>query len=79
MPLDNSFDWANVDGFKDHCLGWQLKLSLWPRQCYYTEKRIWFKYAYKGVAMWTGPGDPVYETRWIDRKEFIIQKLMGKI
>ncbi len=78
MPLDNSFDWID-DSFKSHCLGWQLKLSLWPRHCYYTKKRIWFKYAYKGVAMWTGPGDPAYETRWVDRKEFLIQKLIGKI
>ncbi len=78
MPLDNSFDWID-DSFKSHCLGWQLKLSLWPRHCYYTKKRIWFKYAYKGVAMWTGPGDPVYETRWVDRKEFLFQKLIGKI
>jgi hypothetical protein len=29
--------------------------------------------------MWTGPGEPAYETRWVDRKEFLIQKLIGKI
>lgn len=77
MPMDNLFD--DYDGFKSHCLGWQLKFSFLPRRCYYTKKRIWFKLAYKGTAMWTGPGDPVYETRWVDSKEYILLKIVDKI
>ena len=67
------------DAFKHHCRGWQLKFCLWPRKCYYTQKNIWLKKAYKGTAMWTGPGDPVFEHRWVDKHEFLIKKLKGHI
>ncbi len=76
MPLDRMFD---DDFFKRRCIGWQLKWSLWPRQCFYTKKRLWFTLAYKGTAMITGPGEPVFEYRWCERHEYLFLKIKGDI
>lgn len=75
MPLDNSFDYD----FIRHCLGWRLEFSLLPRRCHYTKKSVWLKRAYRGTAMWNGPGTPVFEDRWIDKKSYIFLKLKGTI
>lgn len=57
--------------------GWELKFSFWPRRCLISNKLIWLKYGYKGTAMWTGPGTPVYEYQWHDITEHLIWKLKG--
>jgi hypothetical protein len=75
MPLDRLFD----QSFNNHCLGWQLKFSLIPRTCFYSGKWIWLKRAYRGTAMWTGPGEPIFEDRWVDRKQYLFLRLQGKI
>lgn len=75
MPLDNSFD----DSFKRLCIGWQLKFCLLPKKCFYSKKTIWFKKAYFGTAMLTGPGDPLFHHRWVDQKEFFLQQIKGTI
>lgn len=51
---------------------WQLKTPLWPRRCELSNKWLWLKKAYEGVAAWTGPGDPVYEYRWHSQDEHLI-------
>jgi hypothetical protein len=76
MPLDRMFD---NSVFKRNCLGWQLQLSLWPRRCYYSDKLIWLTYAYKGTAMICGPGEPAFEHRWIDKHQYLIQRIRGNI
>jgi len=75
MPLDNSFD----DSFKRLCIGWELKFSLLPRKCFYTSKSLWLKKAYKGTSMLTGPGDPIFDHRWVDCKEYILLQIKGTI
>jgi hypothetical protein len=35
--------------------------------------------AYVGVGMITGPGEPVFEYRWCERKEYLLLKLKGTI
>lgn len=80
MPLDNT-NWSyDTDrAWKDHCIGWETKISFWPRRCYYSNKLLWFKFAYKGTAMWTGPGEPVFEHRWIDKNQYLLEKVKGSI
>jgi len=73
--LMDSFD----DSFNRHCIGKQLLLSIWPRRCYYTNQSLWFKYCYKMTAMWTGPGTPVFEDRWIDKNEYLLKKIKGDL
>jgi len=77
MPMD-SLMWSN-ELWNRRCIGWELKFSLWPRRCSYTGKYLWLKRAYKGVAMITGPGDPVFETRWCDREQYLFLKIKGTI
>lgn len=77
MPMD-SLMWNN-ETFKRRCLGWKLTYSLLPRRCFYTGKYLWFKLAYKGTAMLTGPGEPLFEDRWCERHEYLFLKIKGVI
>lgn len=79
MPLD-SLMWESPDeAFKRRCIGWELQFSLWPRRCYYTGKYLWLKRAYVGTSMLTGPGEPIFEYRWCDRREYLFLKIKGVI
>lgn len=80
MPLDGYVkEHLDFYAFKRKCIGTELKFAFLPKRCYISNKRIWFKNAYKQTAMWTGPGDPVFEHRWYDRSEFLIAKLKGDV
>ena len=74
MPQDEFYS-----AFRNHCVGTQLKFVLWPRQCYLSGRWLWLCLAYRQAAMWTGPGDPVFEYRWYDRDEFLIARLKGTV
>ena len=67
------------DSFKRLCIGWELKFCFFPKRCYYTGKRLWFKKAYMGTALITGPGDVLFEHRWVEKKEYLLQKIKGSI
>jgi hypothetical protein len=67
------------DGFIRRCIGWELRWSFLPRKCFYTKRLLWFKRAYMGTSMLTGPGDPIFDYRWIDQKEYIFLKIKGVI
>ena len=56
---------------------WSMSFCWIPRRCTLSNKLQWLKYAYKGTAMWTGPGEPVYEHRWHNKQEHLIWKLKG--
>lgn len=56
---------------------WVMSFCWLPRRCSLSNKLQWLKYAYKGTAMWTGPGTPVYEYMWHDKAEHLIWKLKG--
>lgn len=75
MPLDNSMDYS----WKRNCIGWQLKFSALPRRCHFSNKLIWLRRSYRGVAMWTGPGEPAFDIRWVDRNEYLFAKIKGII
>ena len=67
------------DYFKSRCLGWELKFSFFPRRCFYTGKYLWLKLAYRGTAMITGPGEPIFEDRWCEKREYLFLKIQGTI
>ena len=48
--------------------------SIWPRRCYRSERRVWGR-AVRVQAVWTGPGEPIVETRWLHRDEAVIMML----
>ena len=58
---------------------WQYKFAIFPEQCNISKKTIWFKYAYKGTRIITGPGEPVFEYRWLTKEEFVVSRLRGVI
>lgn len=77
MPMDNLI-WFD-DDFNRRCLGWQLKYSIWPRRCYYTGRLLWFKLAYQGTSVLTGPGESIFEYRWCEKHEYLFLKIKGII
>ncbi len=80
MPLDSFVGQSPPS--EDHGLsratGWKLKLCWLPKKCFLTERQLWGKYAYHGVRMITGPGEPVYVDYWIEKNEFLLWNLKGK-
>jgi len=48
--------------------------SVWPRRCYRSDRRVWGR-AVRVQAVWTGPGEPIIETRWLHRDEAVIMML----
>jgi hypothetical protein len=66
-------------GFKTRCIGTELKFIFFPKRCYISNKTLWLVNAYRQTAMYTGPGDPVFEHRWYDKTEFLIAKIKGTV
>jgi hypothetical protein len=58
---------------------WYLKTSWIPQRCDQSGQWLWLCKAYQGEATWTGPGDPIIETRWLSRAEFTRFALTGQI
>ena len=54
---------------------WHLHLCLWPRKCFLTDRKLWFKLCYKGTRIITGPGEPVFVDYYIDKYEFLLWQL----
>ena len=65
--------------FQRACINTTIVFVMWPRRCYFTNKILFLKYVYRQTAMWTGPGDPVFEYRWYDKNEFIKAKLQEMV
>jgi hypothetical protein len=56
---------------------WTREFAWLPHRCDATGRVIWLQWAYRGRAVWTGPGDDAVETRWHDRHEHLIWALKG--
>jgi hypothetical protein len=69
----------NDRAFHARCIGTELKFVLIPKICYITGKYLWLKRAYKQTAMYTGPGDPVFEHRWYEKSEFLFERMKGNL
>jgi hypothetical protein len=74
MPLDILGD---LNHFY-HRAQWKSKFALWPQRCVISGRCIFFETAYQGTAIYTGPGEPVYEHHWIEKNEFLLWNLKGK-
>jgi hypothetical protein len=76
MPMDSLL---TDDQFFYKKADWYYKFAWLPHRCNLSNKRIWLKKAYRGIAMYTGPGDPIFEYKWVSREEFIMARIKGKI
>jgi len=51
---------------------WQERFAWWPQRCTRSGQRIWLKPAFQGTAVYTGPGEPVYEHHWHTNEEHLL-------
>lgn len=68
-----------IDYFKKYVTVTEYTFILFPRKCHFTNKWLWLKFAYKQTAVYTGPGDPVFEYRYYDRDQFLMKKIAGEL
>jgi hypothetical protein len=55
---------------------WRLCRVVWPQRCNITGRRLLpGTLAYRGEAVWTGPGEPVTEHKWHERHEHVLWQL----
>ena len=66
---------ADQDDFERRAR-FEYSWSFWPRRCYRTSRRVW-GVGVRAQAIWTGPGEPIVETRWLHRDEGVILMLKG--
>ena len=69
-----SMKWDNDESFYRRAI-WEKRFVWWPRRCNITGSRLWLTQAMMGMAMWTGPGDPVFEFKWHNAKEHVFWRL----
>lgn len=58
---------------------WELKFCWRPKKCFLTDEDLWGKFAYHGERWITGPGEPIVEHYWVEKNEFLISRLKGRI
>jgi hypothetical protein len=76
MPLDDTTQAPKSENWGlSQVQHWELKLCILPHKCFLTDKTLWGKLAYKGDRYIHGPGEPVIETFWIEKHEFLIWQL----
>jgi hypothetical protein len=68
-PLDSLF--GGQRSFYDRA-SWRLSFAWLPHRCIRSRRIIWLEYGYEGMAMYTGPGEPVYEYNWHSKAEHLI-------
>ena len=66
----------NYHNFKlQQITDWKLKFSFLPRKSHFSKKQLFGRYAYRGICMITGPGDPVIYEYWMSKEDFIVWQL----
>ena len=71
MPIPGM---ANDDAFYNRAY-WHLRFLWLPKRSALTGRWLWLYRVYEGIAMWTGPGTPVFEFRYHEPAEHLIWKL----
>jgi hypothetical protein len=49
---------------------WKETFAWLPHFCIYSGRLIWLENGVRGMAMWTGPGEPIVEVKWMTKKEY---------
>jgi hypothetical protein len=74
MPIVERID--RLNGVFYMRADWKLCRVIWPKQCLISNKRLWpGTWAYRGRAVWHGPGEPELEEHWHDCQEHLIWQL----
>lgn len=64
-----------VNDFDAQCVETKLKFLFLPRKCSISGKLLWLTKAYKRIALYVGPGDPVLIVRYYDKHEYLLLKI----
>jgi len=76
MPLDSVTQAPPSENWGlNRAQGWKLKLCWGPRKCFISSKPLWGKRAYVAETYINNLGDPVIETYWVDKHEFLLWQL----
>ena len=51
---------------------WVERFAWLPKTCSLTGRTLWLTKCIMGVAMYTGPDEPVFEFKWHDYKEHTV-------
>jgi hypothetical protein len=78
MPLDSFINGQWAGGFIERAI-WYATFVWWPRRCWISGRWLWLCKAYKGTAMWSGPGTPIFEYHWVDKDQFLLARLRGTL
>ena len=67
----------NVDTYDYfyHRAYWRLRFLWLPKRSAITDRWLWLRTVYEGTAMYTGPGNAVFEFRYHEPTEHIIWQL----
>ena len=60
-------------------IGTKNKFLLLPRRCKLSDKLLWFTNAYVEIHCFIGPGDSIFEYKYYDKNEYLVNKLKGKV
>jgi hypothetical protein len=66
-----SMKWDNDENFYRKAV-WRERFAWTPKRCNLSYKVLWLSKCMMGVAMYTGPGGPVFEFKWHNYKEHTI-------
>jgi hypothetical protein len=78
MPLDKHMYQSRREDFKNRAL-WYVEFAWLPKRCWISNRLIWLEKAYQGTAMWTGPGEPIFEYHWVNKDEYLVAKIKGTL
>jgi hypothetical protein len=74
MKHDQFAEYNSTEHFYTKAV-WAERFAWRPRRCDKSKRIVWLQKVMMGVAMYTGPGEPVIETRYHDCKEHLIWRL----
>jgi hypothetical protein len=67
------------ENLPDNRYSWELEFAWLPHTCNSSGKRIWWQYAYRGVRIISGPGEPICFYRWLTSVEYLIKQIKDEI
>lgn len=81
MPLDAGAHYQEIsrEEYERKTRTWTLEFCWFPKICISTNRRMWLEYAYCGRKTQRYDNDFVESCSWMDKNEFLIERIMGKV
>lgn len=72
--MGDEYTYSSDNSFHQRAV-WRERFIVWPRRSELSGRWLFCRPVVEGIAMWTGPGDPVFEYRYHSRKEHTFWQL----